>query len=51
VRQLGEMLLTKGYQRGENLMYIEDEGGKHNEEAWARRLPNALRFLLRYNTW
>jgi predicted alpha/beta superfamily hydrolase len=47
VRQLGEMLLAKGYQHGENFAYMEDEQGRHNEEAWARRLPNALRFLLR----
>lgn len=26
--------------------YIVDEGGRHNEDAWARRLPEALEWLL-----
>jgi len=25
---------------------VEDRQGKHNESDWARRLPDALRFLL-----
>jgi hypothetical protein len=28
-------------------MYVREEGGEHTEAAWARRLPDALRFLLR----
>ena len=36
----------KGYRPGESLRYIEEEGGVHHESAWARRLPDALRFLL-----
>lgn len=47
VRKLSEMLVAKGYVPGETLMYVEDEGGQHNEDAWARRLPAALRFLLK----
>jgi hypothetical protein len=36
-------LLDKGY----DVRYVEEEDGAHNEEAWARRLPDALRFLLK----
>jgi hypothetical protein len=28
------------------LKYVVEEGGQHTEAAWARRLPEALRFLL-----
>jgi len=47
VRQLSGRLIHKGYVPGQTLMYVEDQGGQHNEDAWARRLPGALRFLLR----
>ncbi len=40
-------LIDKGYQPGRDLMYVVEEGGRHTEAAWARRLPAALRFLLR----
>lgn len=46
VRQLHENLLQKGYRTGENLMYVEEKDAEHNESAWARRLPDALRFIL-----
>ncbi len=46
VRDLLKALTERGYALGRNLMYVEDEGALHNEEAWARRLPDALRFLL-----
>ena len=45
-RELRDLLMQKGYALDESLMYVEDEGGMHNEADWARRLPNALRFLL-----
>jgi predicted alpha/beta superfamily hydrolase len=41
-RQMLRWLLDKGY----DVRYVEEEGGTHSEEAWARRLPDALRFLL-----
>jgi predicted alpha/beta superfamily hydrolase len=41
------VLLAKGYRPGESILYVKDEGGEHTEAAWARRLPGALRFLLR----
>jgi predicted alpha/beta superfamily hydrolase len=47
VRALLAALTERGYALGRNLMYVEDEGALHNEEAWARRLPDALRFLLK----
>ena len=46
-RPLVELLRAKGYQDQRDLMYIVEEGGQHSEVAWARRLPNAMRFLLK----
>lgn len=46
-RQMRDLLLDKGYQRGRDLMWVEDKGGMHNESAWGRRLRTALPFLLR----
>ena len=47
VRRMCLLLKRKGYQSGETLLYVEEEGGVHHESAWARRLPAALRFLLK----
>lgn len=47
VRRMDELLRRKGYRPGENLRYVEEEDGVHHESAWARRLPDALRFLLK----
>lgn len=41
------LLLDKGYKADHSLLYVKEEGGEHTEAAWARRLPSALRFLLR----
>jgi len=41
------LLRDKGYQRGSELFYIRERGAGHHESAWARRLPKALRWLLR----
>jgi predicted alpha/beta superfamily hydrolase len=41
-----DLLYHKGYRPGQDLLYVEEEGGLHNEAAWARRLPEALQFLL-----
>jgi len=46
VRALRNALISKGYVLGDSLLYVEAEGDAHNEAAWARRLPNALRYLL-----
>jgi predicted alpha/beta superfamily hydrolase len=44
--ELYALLLQKGYRPERDLRYLVDEGAGHNEAAWARRLPDALRFLL-----
>lgn len=46
VRRAHEMLLEKGYRDGTDARLVVEPRGLHNEEAWARRLPDALRFLL-----
>ena len=47
VREARNALADLGYRLGHDLEYIEEPGGSHNEQAWSRRLPGALRFLLR----
>lgn len=47
VSSLRDQLQERGYMGSRRLKYIEDRGGEHNEAAWARRLPTALRFLLK----
>ena len=46
VRETRRLLLSMGYRDGEDLLYVEERGGRHNEAFWSRRLPQALRFLL-----
>lgn len=46
VRQLKRLLVKKGYRPTRNLLHIEAKGDSHDEAAWARRLPNAIRFFL-----
>jgi len=46
-RRMHTLLREKGYRDERDLLYVVEEGGKHSESAWARRLPDALRFLLR----
>lgn len=46
VRKLVRLLEQKGYQHGDTMLYVEERQARHNEAAWARRLPEALRFLL-----
>ena len=46
MRLLRKLLQEMGYQEGRDLRYVEDKGAGHSEAAWARRLPEALRFLL-----
>lgn len=47
VTTLNEALQQVGYQTDGTLKYVREKGGEHNEASWARRLPDALRFLLR----
>jgi predicted alpha/beta superfamily hydrolase len=44
---LAMLALEKGYCEGADLLYVQGKGDRHTEPAWARRLPDALRFLLR----
>lgn len=46
VKEVHDILAEKGYQPAKNLTYVEDEGAGHNEQAWAHRFPQAVRFLL-----
>ncbi len=45
-RRLRDLLLAKGYRSGEQVRYVEDGAGSHEEAAWGRRLRAALPFLL-----
>ncbi|HEU4525704.1 MAG TPA: alpha/beta hydrolase-fold protein [Gemmatimonadales bacterium] len=45
-RRLRDQLLAKGYRRGDQLRYVEDRAGGHEEAAWGHRLRAALPFLL-----
>lgn len=44
--RMNSLLVAKGYQPGRDLRYVVEKGAEHTESAWARRLPDALRFLL-----
>ncbi|NWF70077.1 MAG: alpha/beta hydrolase [Chloroflexi bacterium] len=46
VRRLRAGLLARGYHEGTSLLYVEDADAIHQEGAWAKRLPDALRFIL-----
>lgn len=48
-RRMRDVLLANGWVGGRDLQYVEDRYGRHHEESWARRLPDALRFLLPTN--
>jgi predicted alpha/beta superfamily hydrolase len=41
-----DALLEQGYVEGQAFLWNPGEGDEHNEKAWAKRLPAALRFLL-----
>ncbi len=45
-RRLRDLLREQGFSDGRDLQYVEERRAMHNEAAWARRLPDALRFLL-----
>lgn len=45
-RRMTDILRRLGYRDGRDLLYVEEKGAPHHETAWARRLPEALRFLL-----
>lgn len=41
-----DALQSRGYTDGNKLLWNPGEGDEHNEKAWAKRLPAALRFFL-----
>lgn len=45
VREVHQALLRKGWREGEDLRYLEAEGDRHDDAAWARRVPEMLAFL------
>ncbi|HEX2218876.1 MAG TPA: alpha/beta hydrolase-fold protein [Gemmatimonadales bacterium] len=45
-RRLRDLLLAKGYVPGEQLRYVEERAGAHEEAAWSRRFRAALPFLV-----
>ena len=46
VKRLADQLAERGYGRSQ-LLYRYDERAGHNEQAWRRRLPRALRFMMK----
>lgn len=46
VRRMQRILVKKGYRPRRDLLYVEEKWAGHEEQAWARRLPAAFRFLL-----
>jgi predicted alpha/beta superfamily hydrolase len=47
-RRMNALLLSKGYRRDVDVKYVVEQDAQHTESAWAGRLPEALRFLLRF---
>ncbi|MBV9403745.1 MAG: alpha/beta hydrolase [Acidobacteriaceae bacterium] len=45
VKDLRDLLVSKGWQLERDLRFVEDEGAGHNEKAWGFRMRDALRFL------
>lgn len=46
VRRMKRVLIRKGYRPVHDLLHIEEKWASHSETAWARRLPQAIRFFL-----
>jgi predicted alpha/beta superfamily hydrolase len=45
-QRMRDLLEAKGYRQGRDLLWVEDELGRHHEAAWARRFQKALPFLV-----
>jgi predicted alpha/beta superfamily hydrolase len=48
-RQLRDLLISKGWEPGKSLHYLEAEGADHSERAWAARVPLMLQALFPAN--
>ncbi len=44
-RALRDALVAKGWTMGDDLSYLEAEGGEHNEQSWSARVGRVLTFL------
>ena len=44
--ELVDELVARGFQRGDDVVYREIEGGEHHESTWARALPEFLRWAV-----
>jgi predicted alpha/beta superfamily hydrolase len=44
-RRLRDALLAKGWHEGQDLRFVEQAEGGHDEISWASRVPDALQFL------
>lgn len=44
-RALRDALVAKGWVLGEDLAYLEAQGGEHNESSWGARFGDVLKFL------
>ena len=42
--ELMNALVSIGYQKGEDVVYVEVEGGRHNYETWSKIFPTFLRW-------
>ncbi len=45
-RAMATLLRERGYREGDDLRVVEDSEGRHDEDSWRRRLPDALAFVL-----
>ncbi len=46
VRRMHRLLVKKGYRPKYDILYIEEKWARHEEGAWAGRLPGVIRFFL-----
>jgi predicted alpha/beta superfamily hydrolase len=44
-RALRDALVAKGWTIGDDLAYLEEQGGEHNEHSWSLRVDRVLKFL------
>ncbi len=49
VRRMQRLLVKKGYRPRRDLLYVEEKWARHEEKAWARRFPEAMRVFLNGN--
>jgi predicted alpha/beta superfamily hydrolase len=46
IDEMLEALQQKGYRQGKDFYWMQDTNALHNEAAWSKRLPQALKFTL-----